>query len=168
VTLDALRQAWPGVIDAVKSKGRVAAIVVGNASVASYDEGVLTLRFPRQGDVKGFQGSKYEDLLKQAITAMFGINVVIRSVTGGGDAPSPGSGRRPAPAGPGSPGFGGAGPGNGAAAAPPADGPAAGWSGPPASPNGTSPGPAEPGPPASASPDFPQQGYGQPGQAQPG
>ena len=51
---------------------------------------MLTLRFPRQGDVKGFQGSKYEDLLKQAITAMFGINVVIRSVTGGGDAPSPG------------------------------------------------------------------------------
>ena len=63
--------------------------MIGNASVASFDEGVLTLRFPRQGDVKGFQGSKYEDLLKQAITAMFGINVVIRAVTGGGDAPSP-------------------------------------------------------------------------------
>ena len=54
-------------------------IVIGNASVASFDEGVLTLRFPRQGDVKGFQGSKYEDLLKQALTAMFGINVVVRA-----------------------------------------------------------------------------------------
>jgi len=93
VTLDMLRQAWPGVVAAIKAKGRVAAIVIGNASVASFDEGVLTLRFPRQGDVKGFQGSKYEDLLKQAIATMFGVNVVIRAVTGGGDAPS--AGRRP-------------------------------------------------------------------------
>ncbi|HEX9042171.1 MAG TPA: DNA polymerase III subunit gamma and tau [Trebonia sp.] len=95
VTVDVLRQAWPGVVEAIKAKGRVAAIVIGNASVASFDEGVLTLRFPRQGDVKGFQGSKYEDLLKQAIAAMFGVNVVIRAVTGGGDAPSPA--RRPGP-----------------------------------------------------------------------
>ena len=95
VTVDVLRQAWPSVVEAIKAKGRVAAIVIGNASVASFDEGVLTLRFPRQGDVKGFQGSKYEDLLKQAIAAMFGVNVVIRAVTGGGDAPS--AARRPGP-----------------------------------------------------------------------
>jgi DNA polymerase-3 subunit gamma/tau len=102
VTVDMLRQAWPGVVEAIKAKGRVAAIVIGNASVASFDEGVLTLRFPRQGDVKGFQGSKYEDLLKQAIATMFGVNVVIRAVTGGGDAPSPGRrpGQPPAPAAP--------------------------------------------------------------------
>jgi DNA polymerase-3 subunit gamma/tau len=93
LTLDVLRQAWPGVVETIKAKGRVAAMVIGNASVASFDEGVLTLRFPRQGDVKGFQGGKYEDLLKQAITAMFGVNVVIRAVTGGGDAPS--AARRP-------------------------------------------------------------------------
>ena len=111
MNVDVLRQAWPNVVEAIKAKGRVAAIMVGNASVASFDEGVLTLRFPRQGDVKGFQGSKYEDLLKQALTAMFGINVVIRAVTGGGDAPSPG--RRPGP-----------GPGPGPApAAPPAQSP---------------------------------------------
>jgi DNA polymerase-3 subunit gamma/tau len=97
VTLDVLRQAWPNVVEAIKAKGRVAAIVIGNASVASFDEGVLTLRFPRQGDVKGFQGSRYEDLLKQAINAMFGINVVIRAVTGGGDAPSPGRRQGPGP-----------------------------------------------------------------------
>ena len=66
VTVDVLRQAWPNVIEAIRSKSRVAAIVIRNASVASFDEGVLTLRFPRQGDVKGFQGTKYEDLLKQA------------------------------------------------------------------------------------------------------
>ena len=133
VTLDALRQAWPNVVEAIKAKGRVAAIVIGNASVASFDEGVLTLRFPRQGDVKGFQGSKYEDLLKQAINAMFGVNVVIRAVTGGGDAPSPGRRQGPGP-----------GP---APAAPPAQSP----SGQPSSPSHGQP-PADPPPP-----DYPPQ-----------
>ena len=95
MTTEALVQAWPHVLDAVKAQGRVAAIVIGNASLVSLDEAVLTLRFPRQGDVKGFVNSKYEDLLKQVINTMFGINVVVRAVTGGGDAPAA---RRPGPA----------------------------------------------------------------------
>jgi DNA polymerase III subunit gamma/tau len=95
VTIEALVQAWPSVLEAVKAQGRVAAIVIGNASLVSLDEAVLTLRFPRQGDVKGFLNSKYEDLLKQVINTMFGINVVVRAVAGGGDAPAA---RRPAPA----------------------------------------------------------------------
>jgi len=95
VTVDVLRQAWPAVIESIRSKSRVAWIVIRNASVASFDEGVLTLRFPRQGDVKGFQGTKYEDLLKQELNTTFGVNAVIRAITGGGDAPSPA--RRPGP-----------------------------------------------------------------------
>jgi DNA polymerase III subunit gamma/tau len=87
VTIEMLVQAWPQVLEAVKAKGRVAAIVIGNASLVSLDEAVLTLRFPRQGDVKGFANSRYEDLLKQVINTMFGINVVVRAVTGG-DAPA--------------------------------------------------------------------------------
>jgi DNA polymerase-3 subunit gamma/tau len=98
VTVDVLRQAWPNVMEAIKAQKRVAAMIIGNASVASFDEGVLTLRFPRQGDVKGFQGGKYEDLLKQVLNTMFGVNVVIRAVTGGGDAPSPGRRQGPGPA----------------------------------------------------------------------
>jgi DNA polymerase III subunit gamma/tau len=100
VTLQALQQAWPGLVESIKSKGRVAAIVIGNGSVAGFDEGVLTLRFPRQGDVKGFQGSKYEDLLKQALNAMFGMNFTIRAITGTGDGPAPGRRSVPPPGGP--------------------------------------------------------------------
>ena len=96
VTTEALVQAWPSVLEAGKAKGRVAAIVIGNASLVSLDEATLTLRFPRQGDVKGFVNSRYEDLLKQVINAMFGINVVVRAVTGGDTPPS--AGRRPGPA----------------------------------------------------------------------
>jgi DNA polymerase-3 subunit gamma/tau len=86
------------VLDAVKAEGRVAAIVIGNASVVSLDEAVLTLRFPRQGDVKGFANSRYEELLKQVINTMFGINVVVRAVAGGDTPPSAGrSGPAPVP-----------------------------------------------------------------------
>ena len=98
VTTETLLQVWPQVLDAVKAQGRVAAIVIGNASLVSLDEAVLTLRFLRQGDVKGFVNSKYEDLLKQVINTMFGINVVIRAIAGGGDAPP--TGRRPGSAAP--------------------------------------------------------------------
>jgi DNA polymerase-3 subunit gamma/tau len=134
------------VIEAIRSKSRVAWIVIRNASVASLDEGVLTLRFPRQGDVKGFQGTKYEDLLKQELNAMFGVNVVIRAITGGGDAPSPG--RRPGPSAPSAPGTYGQGPsshgqppsGQQPAAAPtPADYPQ------PPDPSATQPRPQRPG-----------------------
>jgi DNA polymerase III subunit gamma/tau len=108
VTTETLVQAWPQVLEAVKAKGRVAAIVIGNASLVSLDEAVLTLRFPRQGDVKGFVNSRYEDLLKQVINTMFGINVVVRAVTGSGDPPAA---RRAAAAPPAQPfGMGGSGP----------------------------------------------------------
>jgi DNA polymerase III subunit gamma/tau len=148
VTTEALIQAWPHVLDAVKAKGRVAAIVIGNASLVSLDEAVLTLRFPRQGDVKGFVNSKYEDLLKQVINTMFGINVVVRAVTGGGDAPAarrPGPGPAappappppvPAPAEPAQPaGMGGSRPPSplGRSAPPESAGPSAGY---PAEPSG--------------------------------
>ncbi|MGD0703232.1 MAG: DNA polymerase III subunit gamma and tau [Trebonia sp.] len=141
VTTEALIQAWPSVLDAVKAQGRVAAIVIGNASLVSLDEAVLTLRFPRQGDVKGFVNTKYEDLLKQVINTMFGINVVVRAVTGGGgDAPP--AGRRPAPVPP-------------APSAPAPSGPAASW---PAAPESA-------GPVAAYPPEPPAPGAGSAGGA---
>ncbi|HEX4396042.1 MAG TPA: DNA polymerase III subunit gamma and tau [Trebonia sp.] len=86
-TAETLRQGWDGVLEALKAKRRVAWMLLSNASVVSLDEGVLTLRFPRQGDVKGFQSSGYEDLLKQVLQARFGVNVVVRAVSGGDSPP---------------------------------------------------------------------------------
>jgi DNA polymerase-3 subunit gamma/tau len=83
------------VLEALKAKRRVAWMLLSNASVVSLNEGVLTLRFPRQGDVKGFQSSGYEDLLKQVLQARFGVNVVVRAVSGGD--PPPGERRRQGP-----------------------------------------------------------------------
>jgi DNA polymerase-3 subunit gamma/tau len=90
LTTEILSQAWPSVLEAVKAKGRVAAIVIGNASVVSLNEAVLTLRFPRQGDVKGFTGTRYEDLLKQVLNGMFGRNFVVRAITGNDASPPAG------------------------------------------------------------------------------
>jgi DNA polymerase-3 subunit gamma/tau len=94
-TAETLRQGWDGVLEALKAKRRVAWMLLSNASVVSLNEGVLTLRFPRQGDVKGFQSSGYEDLLKQVLHARFGVNVVVRAVSGGD--PPPGERRRQGP-----------------------------------------------------------------------
>jgi DNA polymerase III subunit gamma/tau len=124
VTTEVLIQAWPSILKAVQAKGRVAAIVIGNASLVSLDEAVLTLRFPRQGDVKGFVNSRYEDLLKQVINTMFGINVVVRAVTGGGDAPAGGRGPAPLPPTPAPPAPAPAGPAPSRPAAPEPAGPA--------------------------------------------
>jgi DNA polymerase III subunit gamma/tau len=85
---DELRQGWGGVLETIKSKRRVAWMLLNNASVVSLDEGVLTLRFPRQGDVKGFASSGYEDLLKQVLHARFGVNVMVRAISGPDTGPA--------------------------------------------------------------------------------
>jgi DNA polymerase III subunit gamma/tau len=126
-TAETLRQGWDGVLEALKAKRRVAWMLLSNASVVSLDEGVLTLRFPRQGDVKGFQSSGYEDLLKQVLQARFGVNVVVRAVSGGDPPPGESRRQRPGPVQPPAPPAGqpaGARPGEAPAAADlPADAP---------------------------------------------
>ena len=118
---DALRANWDTILDAVKQERRVAWMLLSNASVLSLEENVLTLRFPREGDVKGFTASGHEAVLKRVLSERFGLNVMVRGMTGG-DTPPPGSpgGRGPRPGGP---GAGGA-PSGGQAAAPPRRDPA--------------------------------------------
>jgi DNA polymerase III subunit gamma/tau len=79
---DALRQNWDSILEAVKQERRVAWMMLSNASVLSLQDGVLTLRFPREGDVKGFSVSGYEAILKQVLSARFGLNVSVKGVAG--------------------------------------------------------------------------------------
>ena len=153
-TAETLRQGWDGVLEALKAKRRVAWMLLSNASVVSLDEGVLTLRFPRQGDVKGFQSSGYEDLLKQVLQARFGVNVVVRAVSGG-DSP-PGERRRQGP-GPVPPSL--APPAGQPAGARPGEAPAA--ADPPSDPPPVAPRPAAAAPPSAPAP--PADGAGRRG-----
>jgi len=84
----------------VKGKRRVAWMMLQNASVVSIDENVLMLRFPRQGDVKGFTAGQYDEMLKKTLSERYGVHLVIRAISGPPDAGPGGGGgpRRPAPA----------------------------------------------------------------------
>jgi DNA polymerase-3 subunit gamma/tau len=91
---DALRQNWDTILAAVKAERRVAWMLLSNASVLSLEENVLTLRFPREGDVKGFSVSGHDAVLKRVLSERFGLNVTVRGMTGGDASPrgAPGGG----------------------------------------------------------------------------
>jgi DNA polymerase-3 subunit gamma/tau len=92
---DTLRQSWDAILEAVKQERRVAWMLLSHASVLSLEDGVLTLRFPREGDVKGFSVSGHDAVLKRVLSSDFGLNVTIRGVSGGdvaAPAGRPGSG----------------------------------------------------------------------------
>jgi DNA polymerase III subunit gamma/tau len=119
---DSLRQNWDAVLDAVKRERKVAWMLLSNASVLSLEDGVLTLRFTRDGDLKGFSTSGCDADLQRVLSAGFGLNVMVRGVTREDPGPGPGP-AGPAAAGPGA-GQGPAGPGGAglpSAAAPSAD-----------------------------------------------
>ena len=67
-------------------------MLLNNASVLSLEDGILTLRFVRDGDLKGFSVSGHDAILKRVLSTGFGLNVTIRGVAGG----DPGPGAAPA------------------------------------------------------------------------
>jgi len=88
----------------------VAWMLLSNASVLSLEDNVLTLRFPREGDVKGLSVSGHDAVLKRVLSERFGLNVTVRGMTGG-DAASLGAAGGGAPRS-GGPAAGGAVPGD--------------------------------------------------------
>ncbi len=88
---DLLRKNWDAVLDAVKRERRVASILLSNASVVSLQDGILTLRFVGEGELKRFSTSDYDADLKRVLSAGFGLNVMVRGVVGGGAGGTPGS-----------------------------------------------------------------------------
>jgi DNA polymerase-3 subunit gamma/tau len=86
-TAETLRRDWGGVLESIKAQRRVAWILLSNASVVGLEENILTLQFPRPGDVKGFQSSGYEDLLKTVLVQRFGLHTMIKAISGGDPPP---------------------------------------------------------------------------------
>jgi DNA polymerase III subunit gamma/tau len=85
---DALRQNWGAVLAAVRQESKVAWILLSQASVLSLEDGVLTLRFARDGDLKGFSASRHDAVLKRVLSAGFGLNVTVKGVVGATSASS--------------------------------------------------------------------------------
>jgi len=95
---DTLRQSWDAILEAVKQERRVAWMLLSHASVLSLEDGVLTLRFPREGDVKGFSVSGHDAVLKRVLSSDFGLNVTISGVAAGDVAAQTGRPGTAAPA----------------------------------------------------------------------
>jgi DNA polymerase-3 subunit gamma/tau len=94
-TADSLRRNWDSVLEAIKRERRVAWILLSNARVLSLQDGVLTLRFARDGDLKGFSTSGCDADLKRVLSTRFGLNVTVKGIVGAdpdGQTPGPGPG----------------------------------------------------------------------------
>ena len=83
VDVEALRQRWPEILDAVRSKSKVAWILLNTASVQELEGGTLTIAFPSEGNARGFASSGHDQVLTGALAALLGLNVRVRAVAGG-------------------------------------------------------------------------------------
>ncbi|MGH3301329.1 MAG: DNA polymerase III subunit gamma and tau, partial [Streptosporangiaceae bacterium] len=81
-----LRARWPDVLEAVQGRKRVAWMQLSNASVSSFEDGVLTLDFAHAGTAKGFLTGGYDEVLGQVLAGMFGVTPRIATSVGAGDA----------------------------------------------------------------------------------
>jgi len=92
---DSLRANWDAIVETVRRESRVAWALLRNANVLSLDDGVLTLRFPREGEMRAFSVSGHDAILKRVLSNDFGLNATIKGVAGGdvaGQAGRPGTG----------------------------------------------------------------------------
>ena len=85
---DSLRQSWDAILEAVKQERKVAWMLLSHASVLSLEDKVLTLRFPGDGDVKGFSLSGHDAVLKRVLNTRFGLDVTVRGVAGADGVPA--------------------------------------------------------------------------------
>jgi DNA polymerase-3 subunit gamma/tau len=97
---DSLRKNWDAILEAVMQERKVAWLLLRNASVLSLEDKVLTLRFPRDGDLKGFGVSGHDAILRRVLNTRFGLDVTIRGVTGADPVTGPVRAAGPASPGP--------------------------------------------------------------------
>ena len=93
-----MRERWPEILDAVRRESNVTWILLGNATVDSLTDGVLTLKFAKEGEARGFTGSGRDQDLSRALQSIFGAAPQIRATAGGSGASSA-SGRPDGPGG---------------------------------------------------------------------
>jgi DNA polymerase III subunit gamma/tau len=82
-----LRARWPDVLEAVQSRKRVASIQLANATVASFEDGVLTLAFDKPGTAKGFLVAENDKVLAGILADVFGVRARIATSVGASDVP---------------------------------------------------------------------------------
>ena len=79
ILLAIIAGAWNEILDRVKRTSRVAWMLLSNATPTDLTDDILTIIFPREGEVKGFLASGYEKTLTDAILEVAGFRVRIVS-----------------------------------------------------------------------------------------
>jgi DNA polymerase III subunit gamma/tau len=95
---DLVRERWPEILEAIKRGSRVAWMQLSSAAVDTLQDGILTLRFAREGEAKGFSARRSDEDLGQVLEQMLGIKPQIRAIAGPGalgGAAEPGGSARP-------------------------------------------------------------------------
>lgn len=67
IELEAVIASWPDILDYVKSRRKVAWMLISNATPDSVDETFLSIKFERDGDAKGFISADCDTLLAEAV-----------------------------------------------------------------------------------------------------
>ncbi|WP_174843189.1 DNA polymerase III subunit gamma and tau [Cryobacterium glaciale] len=104
VSLQQLKDAWPEILEAVKTEKTTAWLVVYTAHVLGLNGDVLALSFPSQADVESFKQQKVpgmgtSDFLRTAIVAVLGLRVkFIARVDAARETSSPSASSGDAPA----------------------------------------------------------------------
>jgi hypothetical protein len=75
--LNVIYDQWNKILDGVKGKSRVAWMLLSVAKPTELSGDLLTVEFPREGDVKGFMSSNYDIILLKAILDVVGLRVRI-------------------------------------------------------------------------------------------
>ncbi len=71
----AVRQMWPAVLERVKDSRRVTwMLLMDQVQVASVDDRVLVLAFANEGKRRGFSASGHEEIVKQALIDVLGLD----------------------------------------------------------------------------------------------
>jgi DNA polymerase-3 subunit gamma/tau len=97
--LGAVRTIWPQVLERVKQLRRSAWMVLfEKAAVLSVDDGRLTLAMPDVGLVKGFPAHGYDEIVRQALIDVLGVDWQVEAVLDPGRAASSSGPRLGAPA----------------------------------------------------------------------
>jgi DNA polymerase III subunit gamma/tau len=82
---ESLRARWPDVLEAVQSRKRVASMQLTHATVASFEDGVLTLAFAQPGIVKGFLAAENDKVLAGVLADVFGVRARISTSVASSD-----------------------------------------------------------------------------------
>jgi DNA polymerase III subunit gamma/tau len=84
VDLETFRRRWGDILEAVREERKVAWILLRAASIASFDHGMLTISFPREGDARGFTSSGCDQVLKGVAGRLLGVPVRVNAVVNPG------------------------------------------------------------------------------------